>query len=114
MWPAHVSKQPPPPFVIDVAPKTRFDCALDVQAKRVLGLVPFSYSFAMRKLPPGHEIPIKGNKPVGEKIVAITKHPSDVNSEEFERMLRKILFAPRVDAPGTTAKASTNRRTPTR
>jgi hypothetical protein len=46
--------------------------------------------------------------------VAITKHPSDVNSEEFERMLRKILFAPRAAAAGTTAKASTTRRTPTR
>jgi hypothetical protein len=114
MWPAHVDKQPPPPFVIELAPRTKYDCAIDVQARKVLGLVPFSYSFAMRKLPPGHQIPIKGNKPMGEKIVAITKHPSDVNSEEFERMLRKILFDPRVDAAGTTVKASTRRRTPTR
>jgi hypothetical protein len=114
MWPSTVNKQPPPPFVIDLAPKTRFDCAIDVQAKRVLGLIPFSYSFAMRKLPPGHEIPIKGNKPMGEKIVTITKHPSDVNSDEFERMLRNILFAPRANAAGKTAKASTKRETPTR
>jgi hypothetical protein len=114
MWPATVHKQPPPPFVIDLAPKTKFDCAIDVQAKRVLGLVPYSYSFAMRKLPPGHEIPIKGNKPMGEKIVTITKHPSDVNSDEFERMLRTILFAPRANAAGKTAKASTKQGTPTR
>jgi hypothetical protein len=114
MWPAHVDKQPPPPFVIEVAPKTKFDCAVDVQAKKVLGLVPISYSFAMRKLPPGREIPIKGNKPMGEKIVAITKHPRDVKSEEFERMLRKILFAPRADAAATTARASAGRRAPGR
>jgi hypothetical protein len=113
MWPGDV-KQPPPPFVIEVASQTKFDCAIDVQAKRVLGTVPYSYSFAMRKLPPGHEIPIKGNKPLGEKIVAIAKHPSDVNSGEFERMLRPILFAPRADPAGTTARAPTRRRTPTR
>jgi hypothetical protein len=114
MWPAQVNKQPPPPFVIELAPRTKFDCAIDVQAKRVLGLVPYSYSFAMKRLPPGQEIPIKGDKPLGEKIVAITKHPSDVNSDDFERMLRKILFAPRADAASTTANAPTRRRTPTR
>ncbi len=113
MWPGDVKKQPPPPSVIDLAPKTKFDCALDVQAKRVVG-IPISWSFAIQKLPPGHAIPIKGNKPMGEKIVAITKHPSDVNSEEFERMLRSLLFAPRPAAAGKTAKASTNRQTPTR
>ncbi len=113
MWPGD-RPQPPPPFVIDVAPKTKFDCAIDVQAKKVLGVVPFSYSFAMQKLPDGHEIPIKGNKPLCEKIVAIAKHPSDVRSDEFERMLRKVLFAPRADAAGKTVNASTRRRTPAR
>jgi hypothetical protein len=113
MWPGDRA-QPPPPFVIDVASKTRFDCTIDVQAKRVLGTVPYSYSFAMRKLPDGHQIPIRGNKPLGEKIVAITRHPTDVKSEEFERMLRTILFAPRVDAAGTTVRASTRSRAPLR
>jgi hypothetical protein len=108
MWPGG-RQQPPPPFVIDLASRTKFDCAIDVQAKRVLGTVPYSYSFAMQKLPPGHQIPIKGNKPLCEKIVAIAKHPTDVNSEEFERMVRKVLFAPRVDAAGMTVKASTTR-----
>jgi hypothetical protein len=112
MWPGDV-KQPPPPSVIELAPKTKFDCALDVQAKRLVGF-PISWSFAMQTLPPGHAIPIKGNKPMGEKIVAITKHPRDVNSEEFERMLRTILYAPRADAAATTAKAATRRRSPAR
>jgi len=110
MWPGD-RPQPPPPFVIDLAAKTKFDCIIDVQTKRMLGVaVPFSYSFAMQKLPPGHQIPIKGNKPLCEKIVAIAKHPSDVNSEEFERMLRKVLFAPHADAVGKSLNASASRR----
>jgi hypothetical protein len=114
MWPGEV-KQPPPPFVIDLEPKTIFDCKLNVQAKRVLGTVPYSWSFAMSDLPPGHSISIKGNKPLGEKIVAITKHPSDVDTAEFERMLRKVLFVPRdVDKGAQRAQASTKRRTPAR
>jgi hypothetical protein len=109
MWPG-VVKQPPPPSVIELSPKTKFDCALDVQAKRVPVVgIPVSWSFAIQTLPPGQSIPIKGNKPLGEKIVAITKHPSDVDSGEFERMLRKILFAPRdADRAGQT-KAATGR-----
>jgi hypothetical protein len=112
MWPGTV-KQPPPPSVIEVAPKTIYRCAVDVQAKRVLGTIPYSWTFAMQKLPPGQELTIKGNKPLGEKIVAIARHPTDVKSEEFERMLRKVLFdAP--DATGKTATASTRRGASTR
>jgi hypothetical protein len=113
MWPGDV-KQPPPPSVIELAPRTVYQCAVDVQAKRVLGTVPYSWSFAMQKLPPGRSIPIKGNKPLGEKIVAIARHPSEVNSEEFERMLRKVLFAAPVDTAGRTAKAAATRRAPGR
>jgi hypothetical protein len=112
MWPGgEKTKQPPPPSVIELAPRTTFDCELDVQAKKVLGLVPFSWSFAIRKLPPGRSIAIKGNKSLGEKIVAITKHPTDVDSGEFERMLRKVLFASRAaDAAEKTAKGPTGHR----
>ncbi len=96
MWPGDVKKQPPPPSVIDLAPKTTFDCELDVQAKRVLGTVPYSWDVrdAEAAARP-HGTAIKGNKALGEKIVAIARHPSDVDTEEFERMLRSVLFAPR-------------------
>lgn len=114
MWPGSTTKQPPPPFVIDVAPKTIYRCGVDVQARRVLGMVPFSWTFAMQKLPPGQAIPIKGNKPLGEKIVAIARHPSDVNTEDFERMLRKVLFDAADRSAGKTARASTGHRSPTR
>jgi hypothetical protein len=115
MWPGEV-KQPPPPTVIDLAPKTMFDCGLDVQAKRVrLVGIPYSWSFAMKQLPPGQSIAIKANKPLGEKIVAITKHPSDVESGEFERMLRKILFDRRDDGKaGKTGKATADSRSAAR
>jgi hypothetical protein len=112
MWPGTVTKQPPPPSLIEVAPKTIYQCAVDVKARRVLGVVPFSWTFAMQKLPPGQALPIKGNKPLGEKIVAVARHPSDVKTEEFERMVRKVLFdaPPVADAVGKTASAATERR----
>jgi hypothetical protein len=114
MWPGDV-KQPPPPSLIELAPKTIYKCAVDVQARRVLGVVPFSWTFAMQKLPPGKALAIKGNKPLGEKIVAIARHPTDVNTEEFERMVRTVLFAaPVADADAKSAKASTKRRTAAR
>jgi hypothetical protein len=109
MWPGDVKKQPPPPAVIDLAPKTTFDCELDVQAKRVLGTVPYSWDFAIRKLPPGRAVLLKGNKVLGEKIVTITKHPNEVDTAEFERMLRAILFPARDAAKaGPTATATTD------
>jgi hypothetical protein len=101
MWQGAINKTPPP-NVIDLAPKTKFDCELDVQAKRILGMVPFSWSFAMRKLPPGHEI--KTNKPLGEKLVAVANRPIDVDREELEKMLRKVLFA--AGEPKAPAKES--------
>jgi hypothetical protein len=114
MWPGGV-KQPPPPAVVELAPRTMFDCELDVQAKRVLGTVPYSWSFAIRKLPAGHAIPLKGRKALNEKIVAIAKHPSDVDTAEFERMLRAILFAPEnVDKAAQSRKTAAARRTPSR
>jgi hypothetical protein len=91
MWPGAINKTPPLE-VIDLAAKTTFDCELDVQAKKLLGMVPISWSFAMRKLPPGHKL--KVNKPLGEKLVAVANRPISVDTEELEKMLRKILFAP--------------------
>ncbi len=108
MWPpATVKQQPPPPELMSLAPKTTFDCELDVHAKRVLGTVPYSWSFAIRKLPPGQRI--KVTKPLGEKIVAVTKRPIDVDAEELEKLLRKVLFVPR-DAKTRTAQQTSTKR----
>jgi hypothetical protein len=110
MWPGDV-KQPPPPALIEVAPRTIYECSVDVQARRVLGTIPYSWTFAMQKLPPGQLLAIKQNKPLGEKIVAIARHPRDVNTDELERMLRTVLFsAPPLPAAKTSARASTASR----
>jgi hypothetical protein len=90
MWPGAINKTPPH-HVVELAPKTDFDCGLDVQAKRLLGTVPYSWSFAMCGLPVGHDI--KVDKPLGEKLVAVANRPIDVDREELEKMLRKLLFA---------------------
>jgi hypothetical protein len=92
MWPGSVNKTPPPE-VIELAPKFAFDCELDVQARRLLG-VPFSWSFAMRELPKGTRSKVE--KPLGEKLVAVANRPISVDPEELEKMLRKILFSPRL------------------
>jgi len=89
MWPDAI-KQPPPPALIELAPKTNFDCALDVRAKRLLGTIPVSWSFAVRSLPPGRSV--KVSAALGEKIVTVTRRPAEVDVEELERMLRKALF----------------------
>jgi hypothetical protein len=104
MWPQSVTKQPPPPEVHSLSPQMTFDCEVDVHAKRVLGTIPYSWSFAMRKLPPGQRI--KVNKPLGEKIVAVTKRPVDVDPEALESMLRKILFAPQAAPAVKTQQAA--------
>lgn len=38
---------------VEVAVGTTFGCGLDVEASRLLGAVPYSWSFAMKGLPPG-------------------------------------------------------------
>ncbi len=96
MWPGSIN-QPPPPNVIDLPPKLNFDCELDVHAKRVLGTVPYSWSFAMRRLPTGTAIKVA--KPLGEKLVMVAKRPVDVDPAELEKLLRKTLFAPRAEKP---------------
>lgn len=117
MWPGGV-KQPPPPVIVELANNTVFDCELDAHANRLLGTVAYSWSFAICKLPPGHPIGMKGRKPLNDKIVAMAKHPSDVDTDEFEKMLRSILFDPKnvdqANQPRRTAKAVPARRAPAR
>jgi hypothetical protein len=97
MWPGSIH-QPPPPALIELAPKTVFDCAVDVHAKRLLGTIPVSWSFAMRSLPPGRAVRVSAA--LGQQIVTVARHPADVDAEELERMLRQAL-SPTQD-PGAT------------
>ena len=88
MWPGTI-QQPPPPALIELAPKTLFDCTVDVHAKRLLGTIPISWSFAMRSLPPGRSVRV--GTALGQQIVTLARHPADVDAEELERMLRQAL-----------------------
>ncbi|HZW32627.1 MAG TPA: hypothetical protein VFF52_18075 [Isosphaeraceae bacterium] len=88
MWPG-TNPQSPPPALIELAPRTRFDCAVDVHAKRLLGTIPLTWSFAMRKLPPGRPVDVPAT--LGQPIVTVARHPAEVDAAELERMLRQAL-----------------------
>jgi len=103
MWPGPI-EQPPPPAMIVLAPKTRFDCAVDVRARRLFGTIPVSWSFAMRGLPPGRSVRVPAA--LGQQVVATIRHPAEVEAEDLERMLRKVLF-PAPDAEANKAGYST-------
>ncbi len=94
MWPGAINKTPPP-NVIDLAPKTNFDCELDVQAKRLLGTVPYSWSFAMRgsrratrSRRTSHSVRSSWPSPTG---------PSTSIPRSSRRCSEQVLFAPRAE-----------------
>jgi hypothetical protein len=66
-----------------------FQCDLDVHAKRILGTVPFSWSFAMRELPPGAKLPVPPAS--GARIVAATRRPVDTDPDKLEVLLQQII-----------------------
>ena len=61
-----------------------------MKAKRILGAIPFSWSFAMRTLPPGVSVRVPAD--LGELIVTTAKRPADGDAKELERSLAKILW----------------------
>ena len=66
-----------------------FSCELDVRAKRILGTVPYSWSFAMRDLPPGKKLRVP--VALGALIVETTRHPVESDPEQLEHLLLKTL-----------------------
>jgi hypothetical protein len=70
-----------------------FDCQIDVRAKRILGTVPYSWSFAMRTLPPGRALRVPAA--VGQHIVSVTsvRKPAGEMVDELERLLMETLAA---------------------
>ena len=53
---ARVRAPQPPSTMVKLAATLVFTCKLDVRAKRILGTVPYSWSFAMQDLPPGRKL----------------------------------------------------------
>ncbi len=83
--------QLPPSALVKLNAKAIFDCELDVKAKRILGAIPLSWSFAMRTLPPGVSVRVPVD--LGDLIVATAKKPADTDAKELEQSLAKVLYA---------------------
>jgi hypothetical protein len=86
-----------------------YQCDIDVHAKRILGTIPYSWSFAVRSLPPGQKLRVP---PVlGQLIVKTTRRPAESDADELERLLLETL-APIPDrnvAGKGTARSTTDR-----
>jgi len=81
--------QQPPANMVKLASDPIFKCELDVRAKRILGTVPYSWSFAMRTLPPGKELRVP--PALGALMVETTRRPAESDIDELERLVMKVL-----------------------
>ena len=81
--------QQAPATMVKLASDPIFKCELDVRAKRILGTVPYSWSFAMRTLPPGKELRVP--PALGALMVETTRHPAESDIDELERLVMKVL-----------------------
>jgi hypothetical protein len=81
--------QRPPSALVKLSKKAIFDCELDVKAKRILGRIPVSWSFAMRTLPPGVSVRVPDD--LAELIVATAKRPADGDTKKLEESLAVLL-----------------------
>ena len=90
----------PPAAMVKLKTAAVFQCDLDVRAKRILGMVPFSWSFAMRELPPGTQARVP--PALAMQIVEASMHPAKDDPDELERLLLKIIPSTRtVTSPVT-------------
>jgi hypothetical protein len=104
VWPMRPSNEPQqvPLSIVKLATDAVFQCELDVHAKRILGTVPYSWSFAMRALPPGQKMRVSPE--LGRLIVATSRHPAESDPDELERLLLTSLV------PASTANVAGNHR----
>lgn len=88
-----------PGTVVRMKSAAVFQCELDVRAKRILGTVPYSWSFAMRDLPPGSRLRVP--PAVGVRMVEASRHPANSDPEELELLLQEIIpSTPAADIAG--------------
>ncbi|HKI21402.1 MAG TPA: hypothetical protein VKA15_26140 [Isosphaeraceae bacterium] len=78
-----------PSLLVRLGANPVYHCDIDVRAKRILGTVPFSWSFAMKSLPPGRTLRVPAQ--LGELIASTTRRPADGDTEELERLLMETL-----------------------
>jgi hypothetical protein len=91
VWTMRLGSEPlqAPTTMVRLASDPIFKCELDVRAKRILGTVPYSWSFAMRTLPPGKELRVP--PALGALIVETTRHPAEADIDELEGLIMKVL-----------------------
>jgi hypothetical protein len=79
-----------PALLVRLGANPVFQCDIDVHATKILGaVVPFTWSFAMKSLPPGLSLRVPA--PLGELIATTTRRPAESNTEELERLLMETL-----------------------
>jgi hypothetical protein len=91
LWTMRAEPEPAkgPVTIYRLASNAIFDCQLDVRAKRILGTVPYSWSFAMRYLPPGRAVRV--SPALSELIVTTNRHPDQTDIPELERLLMQAI-----------------------
>jgi hypothetical protein len=90
------------PAMVKMKASAVFRCELDVRARRILGTVPYSWSFAMRELPPGSKLRVP--PAVGLQIVEASRHPAELDPDDFELLLQKLI--PATPDPGLAGENS--------
>jgi len=79
-----------PSLVVKLGTNPVYDCDIDVKARKILGaVVPFTWSFAMKSLPPGRSLRVAA--PLGDLIASTTRRPAAADTEELERLLMETL-----------------------
>jgi hypothetical protein len=76
----------PPSIMVKLPTSAVFTCDLDVRARRILGTIPYSWSFAMQALPPGRKLGVSAA--LGTLMVETSAHPADNDPGDLERLLR--------------------------
>ena len=80
------------PAMVKLKPSAVFQCELDVRARRILGTVPYSWSFAMRDLPPGGKLRVP--PAMGAQVIEASRHPAQLDPDDLELILQKLIPAP--------------------
>ncbi len=93
---------PPPGILVQLAPHLIFDCPIDVKARRLLGAVPVSWSFAMSELPPGRQFDLAGNS---ARLLTVRATRS-MEPRLLEQALRKTIAGRTATAETVTVGAS--------
>jgi hypothetical protein len=94
--------EPPPGILVQLAPHVIFDCPIDVKARRLLGAVPVSWSFAMSELPPGRQFDLTANR---AQLLTVRATRS-MEPRILEQTLRKTIAGQAATAETVTARPS--------